>query len=112
MYLKVDLNEEQLEKVSDKMARIRVMGKKVFLIRVTAKKGAIVPPHAHRVEQLTVVLSGVLKMMVGGKAIVLTKNNVLVTPEGVIHKGEVLEDAEYLDFWPEVTELFTFEKPT
>lgn len=112
MYLKIDLNKEQLEEVSDKMARVRVRGEKVFLIRVTAKKGAIIPPHAHRVEQLTVVLSGVLKMMVDGKAIVLTKNNVLVTPKDTTHKGEVLEDSEYLDFWPEFTELFTFKKPT
>jgi quercetin dioxygenase-like cupin family protein len=70
------------------------------------QKGAIIPPHKHKIEQMSIVLSGVVKINVEDETIVLEKNNVLVIPEDIIHYGEVLEDAEYIDFWPEFTELF------
>jgi len=110
MYLKVDLNGEPVEHVSDKMKRVRVTGKKALLIKVSAKKGAIIPPHTHKTEQLSTILSGIVRMTVADETIVLERNNVLVIPEGAIHSGVVLEDTEYIDFWPESTELFTLKR--
>jgi len=102
----LDLEKISSPEVSEKMRRIRVTGEKILLIKVNAKRGALIPRHIHQVEQLTVVLSGVLKMVLNGKEFILKRNNVLITPAKVFHEGEVLEDSEYFDFFPEHVQLF------
>jgi quercetin dioxygenase-like cupin family protein len=61
------------------------------------KKGALVPVHKHESEQLTYVLQGAMKFLVGGEEITVREGEVLQIPSWVPHQAEALEDTFELD---------------
>ncbi|RPH53491.1 MAG: cupin domain-containing protein [Acidobacteria bacterium] len=62
-------DEIALEKVTEMISRKFVTGDRETLAQVYLKRGAVVPMHAHESEQMTYVLQGALKMLVGGEEI-------------------------------------------
>ena len=55
--------------------------------------------HSHESEQMTYVLQGALKFLVGGEEITVREGEVLHIPSGVEHQAEALEDTFELDFF-------------
>jgi unsaturated pyranuronate lyase len=90
-------DEIALEKVTEMISRKFVTGDRETLAQVYLKRGAVVPMHAHESEQMTYVLQGALKMLVGGEEITVREGEVLHIPTSVPHQVEALDDTFVLD---------------
>lgn len=90
-------DEIALEKVTEMLSRKIVSGDREMLVQVYAKRGCLMPMHAHESEQMTYVLQGALKFLVGGDEITVRDGEVLRIPSGVPHQAEALEDTFELD---------------
>src|SRR5499433_919801 len=90
-------DEIALEKVTEMLSRKIVTGEREMLAQVYLKRGCQVPMHSHDSEQMTYVLQGALKFLVGGEEITLREGEVLHIPSGVEHQSEALEDTFELD---------------
>jgi quercetin dioxygenase-like cupin family protein len=85
-------DEIALEKVTEMISRKVVSGERTTLTQVYFKKGALVPTHSHQAEQMTYVLQGVLRYLVGPEEIIVREGEVLHVPTAVPHQAEALED--------------------
>lgn len=89
-----DVGEEWLNKsISRKLA----VGRKEMLGLIFFKKGAIVPAHKHRSEQITFILKGALEFTIGGKRYPVRAGEVLIIPSNVIHEAVAVEETEEID---------------
>ena len=85
-------DEIALEKVTEMISRKVISGDRTTLTQVYFKKGALVPRHSHLSEQMTYVLQGVLRYLVGAEEVVVREGEVLHVPATVAHQAEALED--------------------
>ncbi len=85
------------DKVTEMVSRRLVSGEHVMLAQVHLKRGALVPQHAHDSEQMTWVLEGALRMLVGGEEVTIRIGEVAHIPSGVKHQAEALDDTLSLD---------------
>ena len=92
------------ERVTDKLSRKLVYGKKLMLAQVFLKKGCIVPQHSHESEQMTYILSGCLKLRLPDKEVTLNEGDVLHIPSNVEHSAVALEETLDLDVFSPVRE--------
>jgi len=92
-------DELDLEKVTEMISRKIVTGEREMLAQVYLKKGALVPIHSHDAEQMTYVLQGALKFLIGGEEITVREGEVLHIPSGVPHQAEALDDTFELDLF-------------
>lgn len=90
-------DEIALEKVTEMLSRKIVAGDREMLVQSYVKRGCLVPMHAHDTEQMTYVLQGALKFLVGGEEITVRDGDVLHIPAGVTHQAEALDDTFELD---------------
>jgi quercetin dioxygenase-like cupin family protein len=90
-------DEIALEKVTEMLSRKIVSGDREMLVQVYLKRGCLVPMHTHPSEQMTYVLQGSLKCLVGGEDITVREGEVLHIPSGVEHQSEALEDTFELE---------------
>src|SRR4051812_32347610 len=90
-------DELALEKVTEMISRKIVTGEREMLAQIYLKKGALVPMHAHESEQMTYVLQGALKFLIGGEEITVREGEVLHIPSWVEHQAEALDDTFELD---------------
>jgi quercetin dioxygenase-like cupin family protein len=92
-------DEIALDKVTEMLSRKIVSGAREMLVQVYVKRGCLVPLHAHESEQMTYVLQGALRFVVGGEEITVREGEVLHIPSGVSHQAEALEDTFELDLF-------------
>lgn len=85
------------EKLNEKITRKLAVGQNEMVGRLWLAKGAIVPPHKHVSEQITMVMNGALKFTIGGKEITVRTGEVLVIPPNVVHSAVALEDSDDID---------------
>ena len=95
-------DEIALEKVTEMLSRKIVSGDRQMLVQVYLKRGCLVPVHTHESEQMTYVLQGALKFMLGGEEITVREGEVIRIPSGVEHQSEALEDTFELDVFSPV----------
>jgi quercetin dioxygenase-like cupin family protein len=86
-----------LEKVTEMVARKAIVGTRVLLTQSYLKKGAMVPWHAHRGEQMIYVLQGALKARLADRDVTVREGEVLAVPPAVPHQAEALDDTFVLD---------------
>src|SRR5438105_7318692 len=79
-------DEIALEKVTEMISRKVVSGRREMLAQIYLKRGALVPMHAHASEQMTYVLQGALKVLVGGEETTVREGEVLHIPAGAMHQ--------------------------
>jgi quercetin dioxygenase-like cupin family protein len=94
-----DLNSET---VATGIRRSFVTGDRVTVARFELERGAVVPRHAHESEQITQVLSGVLRFAIDGREVIVRSGEVLQIPGWVEHEVTVLEDASVIDVFSPV----------
>jgi quercetin dioxygenase-like cupin family protein len=93
------------ETVTDDIARRLFTGERMMLAQVYLDRGAIVPWHSHENEQLTWILSGALRFLVGEEEsddvvdVVVSAGEVLYIPSNVPHRAEALEDTVDVDIF-------------
>jgi quercetin dioxygenase-like cupin family protein len=90
-------DEITLDKVTEMISQKIVAGEREMLAQIYLKRGALVPIHSHDSEQMTYVLQGALKFLVGGEEIIVREGEVLHIPSGTAHQAEALEDTFELD---------------
>jgi quercetin dioxygenase-like cupin family protein len=90
-------DEIDLEKITEMVSRKIIPGDRVMLAHVYLKRGALVPMHQHESEQMTYVLQGALRTLVGGSEFTVREGEVLHIPPGVPHQAEALDDTLELD---------------
>lgn len=94
-----DLPKEEL---SPRLARRLITGERVMLAHVYLKKGCVVPRHAHENEQLTYILEGALRFLIGAdgaREVVVRGGEVLHLPSNVPHEAYALEDTLDVDIF-------------
>jgi quercetin dioxygenase-like cupin family protein len=92
-------DEIALEKVTEMISRKLVTGAREMIAQIYLKKGAIVPMHQHESEQLTYVLQGEMKFLIGGEEHTVREGEVLHIPSWVPHQAEALVDTFELDLF-------------
>src|ERR1700687_196779 len=92
-------DEIALEKVTEMVSRKIVTGEREMLAQVYLKRGCLVPMHSHESEQMSYILQGALKFLIGGEEIIVREGEVLHIPSWVEHQAEALEDTFELDLF-------------
>ena len=95
------VNEEQL---NPQISRRMVHSQRMTISRLKLKKGAVVPMHSHENEQVTMMVSGVLRFVFPDEEKVVHSGDVLPIPPNVPHKVEALEDSEAMDLFAPIRE--------
>ena len=95
-------DEIALEKVTEMVSRKIVTGEREMLAQVYLKRGCLVPMHSHASEQMTYILQGALKFVIGGEEITVREGEVLHIPSWVEHQAEALDDTFELDVFSPV----------
>jgi quercetin dioxygenase-like cupin family protein len=90
------------EQISDTVARRFISGDSVTIGRFELKKGGVVPTHAHVNEQVSMVMSGVLRFRIDGRETIVKAGEMMQIPGNVPHEVEVLEDAVAIDVFSPV----------
>ena len=92
-----DLPREQL---NDHIDRRLITGSNTMIAHIYLKKGGIVPLHSHHNEQITYVLEGALKFLLGedqDEEVIVRSGEVLTIPPHLPHSAEALEDTLDVD---------------
>jgi quercetin dioxygenase-like cupin family protein len=97
-------DEIALDKITEMISQKIIAGEREMLAQIYLKRGALVPMHAHESEQMTYILQGALKCLVGGEEILVREGEVLHIPSGTPHQAEALEDTFELDVFSPVRE--------
>jgi quercetin dioxygenase-like cupin family protein len=92
-------DEIALQKVTEMLSRKIVTGERGMLAQVYLKAGCVAPMHAHEAEQMTYVLQGALRFLVGGEEITVREGEVLHIPAWIDHQAEALDDTFSLDVY-------------
>jgi quercetin dioxygenase-like cupin family protein len=95
-------DEIALDKITEMVSQKIVAGEREMLAQIYLKRGALVPMHAHESEQMTYILQGALKFVVGGEEITVREGEVLHIPSWTPHQAEALEDTFELDVFSPV----------
>jgi quercetin dioxygenase-like cupin family protein len=90
-------DEIALEKVTELLSRKIVTGEREMLAQIYLKRGCLVPMHSHESEQMTYILQGALKFLIGGEEITVREGELLHIPSWVEHQAEALDDTFELD---------------
>ncbi len=80
--------------------RRKIEGEQILVARISLEKGCVVPKHHHPSEQISVILSGRIKFIVGEdpeREFILQGGEVMHLPGDVPHGVEVLEDTVVFD---------------
>ena len=88
-----------LEPMKPGIERHFVVGADTMLARILLAKGAHVPRHSHPNEQITYVLSGVLRFLFDDHEVIVHAGEVLCIPPNLPHEAFALEDTVDLDIF-------------
>jgi quercetin dioxygenase-like cupin family protein len=90
----------KLEQMKGSITRRMITGERVMIAQVVLKKGDHVPKHSHHNEQLTYIVSGALRFLMGedqAAEIIVREGEVLVIPSNLPHSAYALEDTLDVD---------------
>jgi unsaturated pyranuronate lyase len=90
------------ERMNDATLRRYITGDRVTVARFELKRGGIVPLHSHENEQVSYIVSGALKFLVGGDEILVRGGEVVQIPSWTEHEVHVLEDTIAIDVFSPV----------
>jgi quercetin dioxygenase-like cupin family protein len=92
-------DEIALEKVTEMMSQKIITGEREMIAQIYLKRGALIPRHSHESEQMTYILQGALRFLVGSEEVTVREGEVLHIPANVAHQAEALEDTFELDIF-------------
>ncbi len=85
------------ERLNERITRKLAVGKNEMIGRLHLEKGAVVPPHKHLAEQITMVMSGAIKFTIDGRDTTVRAGDVFIIPPNVVHSAIALEESDDLD---------------
>ena len=95
-------DEVPLETMNPLLDRRVISGERMMIAQVLLKKGSIVPQHSHENEQITYIISGVLRFLLGeeqDEEVIVRQGQVLVIPSNLPHSALALEDTIDVDIF-------------
>jgi len=99
-------DEIALEKVTEMMSQKIITGEREMIAQIYLKRGALIPRHSHESEQMTYILQGALRFLVGSEEVTVREGEVLHIPANVAHQAEALEDTFELDVFSPVRQAW------
>ena len=87
------------EQLNEKFSRKFVYGEKIMVAQIFLKKGCLVPEHHHESEQMTLVVTGLLRFQFGPEEKVVGTNHAMNIPSNVKHAVVALEDTLAYDIF-------------
>jgi quercetin dioxygenase-like cupin family protein len=90
------------ERLNDHLERRLVTGSNMMVAHIYFKKGGLVPQHSHHNEQITYVLQGALRFLLGrdqDQEVIVRAGEVLTIPPHLPHSAEALEDTLDVDIF-------------
>ena len=90
------------ERLNSRLERRLITGTNMMVAHVYLEKGCIVPQHSHHNEQITYVLEGALKFLLGedqDEEVIVSAGEVLTIPPHLPHRAEALEDTLDVDIF-------------
>lgn len=94
--------EVPLERLNNKISRKLVTSDRMMVAHVYIEKDGIVPKHSHHNEQISYVLEGALKFLLGedqDEEVFVRAGEVLVIPSNLPHSALALEDTLDVDIF-------------
>lgn len=91
-----------IETVNPSMRRQIITGELMTVARIFFTDGFLVPMHSHHNEQITQVVSGLLRFRLGEggeQSIDVGPGQVIVIPANVPHEALAVGDVEEMDMW-------------
>jgi quercetin dioxygenase-like cupin family protein len=88
------------ERLNDHIDRRLITGSNTMIAHIYLRKGGIVPKHSHHNEQITYVLDGALRFLLGeeqDEEVIVRSGEVLTIPPNLPHSAEALEDTLDVD---------------
>ena len=102
-------DEIALEKVTEMISQKIISGEREMLAQIYLKRGALVPMHSHESEQMTYILQGALRFLVGSEEMIVREGEVLHIPAWTPHQAEALEDTFELDMFSPIRQDWLVE---
>ena len=87
------------ERLGELIYRKHLHGFRVTVAQFKLLKGSIVKPHAHVHEQVSIVVMGRLKFVVGNETYIAEPGDVVHIPPNTMHSVEALEDSLVIDVY-------------
>lgn len=89
------------EEVTGMFRRKLVSGERVMFARLQLDRGCSVPMHSHDNEQLSYVIQGRLRFLIGEseQEVIVESGQLLQLPSWLPHSAEALEDTEGIDIF-------------
>ena len=90
------------ESLNERLDRRLITGTNIMIAHIYLKKGGIVPKHSHHNEQVTYVLEGSLRFLLGedqDEEVIVRSGEVLTIPPHLPHSAEALEDTLDVDIF-------------
>jgi quercetin dioxygenase-like cupin family protein len=84
--------EERDGPLTERALRDKIAGRGYSASRYVYAPGTYFPAHDHGVDKIDAVVSGRLRMTMGGQETVLEAGDLLVVPKHVTHTAEVVGD--------------------
>jgi quercetin dioxygenase-like cupin family protein len=92
-----------VEQLNPLLTRQFVHGEQAMVARIELQSGCLVPRHAHANEQISLVVSGALKFILGDEGateeVIVRTGELLVIPGNVPHAVETLEHTINIDIF-------------
>lgn len=91
-----------LEQLKSDIGRRLITGTNTMIAQIYLKKGGEVPMHSHHNEQITYVLEGALKFLLGAEQdeeVIVRTGEVLTIPPHLPHSAVALEDTLDVDIF-------------
>lgn len=91
-----------LENLNPLLGRRLITGERMMVAQVVLKKECVVPQHHHENEQISYVVSGALRFLMGedqDEEIIVRGGEVLVVPSNLPHYVVALEDSLVVDLF-------------
>ena len=92
------------EHVTDLFSRRFFTGEKLTMAFLTIKQGSVVPLHTHESEQFSYCISGSLRFVIGGEALILRAGELVEIPSWVPHEAVADEDFTGIDVFAPIRE--------
>lgn len=81
-----------------------VYGEKTLMTEFLLEKGKVLPEHRHPQEQTGYLVSGKIKLYIGGESREVNPGDSWVIPGNVDHRAEILEDSVAVEVFAPVRE--------
>lgn len=102
-----DWNSIPVEKISEGIERQMVIGQNLMICRLKFDPFVVTPAHSHPHEQLTLVMQGKVKFILGDEERIMSAGNVLHFPSNHWHGATMLdEEVVLIDIFSPIREDF------